>query len=112
LSNIDKITSIIDEYPISYNKGRNFLYDFLINDSIVLELHGDYWHANPETYLADQIIKYPGNLFMTAQEKWDKDMIKENIAIENGFKYICIWEKDIRQTKDLTNLLLTKLNLL
>lgn len=25
-------------------------YDFIIGDKILLEVHGDYWHANPKKY--------------------------------------------------------------
>jgi hypothetical protein len=52
-----------------YNKilHMRFQYDFIINDNILLEVQGDYWHANPEIYNRngdDQTKKklYPYNL--------------------------------------------------
>lgn len=66
-------------------------YDFLLKDfNTVIELHGDFWHGNPEFWgdgkrpLRDhQIMK-----------KLD-DVIKKRIAKENGYEYFEFWEYDI-----------------
>lgn len=60
---------------------------------IVIEINGDYVHANPKYYKSDDIILMPGNKY-TAQEKWDYDAMKKK-KIENvGYKVITIWESD------------------
>jgi len=52
--------------------------DFLINDDIVIECDGDYWHNLPN-------IK-------------EKDKIKDKILIENGFTIFRFWEHEIKKS--------------
>lgn len=70
---------------ILHNKAQ---YDFLINDNIVLEVHGDFWHGNPKVY----------NKLTERQEyKKQRDIEKQKLAEENGYKYLVIWESEIKE---------------
>lgn len=60
---------------------------------IIIEINGDYIHANPQKYQQDDIIKLPGNSY-TAAEKWESDRIKIDKLQELGYKVIVIWESD------------------
>jgi len=73
-------------------QGRNF--DFRVFDRTLIEVNGDFWHANPKKYKADDIINLPANP-VKASELWEKDRKKEEIAKKNGYKVITIWESDI-----------------
>lgn len=73
-------------------------YDFYIHTTkILIEVQGDYWHANPLRYKSTDIIKYPGNVYKTAQQVWDYDKHKRNIAEKWGYILIEIWEDEIRK---------------
>ena len=63
-------------------------YDFLINDDVVLEVHGDFWHGNPEVY---------NTLTERQVYKKQRDIVKQKLAEDNGYRYIVIWESEIKQ---------------
>ena len=58
------------------------------NHKILLEVNGDYWHCNPEIY------KHP--ITDTQKMKICRDVEKQKFALEHGYKYFVIWEKQIR----------------
>jgi len=89
-----KIDDLLKELGINFKysfilAGRQ--YDFLLKDfNAVIEVHGDFWHGNPEFWgegkrcLRDhQIMK-----------KLD-DVVKKRIAKEKGYEYFEFWEYDI-----------------
>lgn len=43
-------------------EGKCFRYDFLINGKIIVELNGDFWHANPQKYKENDILHFPRRL--------------------------------------------------
>jgi very-short-patch-repair endonuclease len=60
---------------------------------IIIEINGDYVHANPKKYTCDEIIRLPGSRY-TASEKWHQDQIKISNLEKLGYKVIVIWESD------------------
>jgi very-short-patch-repair endonuclease len=75
--------------------GKSF--DFLIlGTNIILEINGDYWHANPRKYLSSDSIKYP-NRVITAKDKWEEDKAKTILAEKYGYRVIDIWEDEINK---------------
>ncbi len=75
-------------------------YDIRIkNTNLLIEVNGDYWHANPEIYQADSKIKYPSGIKF-AKEMWQKDLDKTKNANEYNYEVLSIWEKDINNIKD------------
>lgn len=90
-------------YLHEYGKVK-YAYDFrLIDTNILLEINGDYWHANPCKYKAEDLIPYPRNRLILAKDIWDKDSKKTEFAILQGYKVITIWQKDINANKDNIN---------
>jgi G:T-mismatch repair DNA endonuclease (very short patch repair protein) len=69
---------------------RKYQYDFIIGDDILLEVHGDYWHANPNIY---------GNgkkkINETQKFKIKQDKKKKEFAIKYGYRIYYIWESEI-----------------
>ena len=57
---------------------------------ILIEVQGDYWHANPELY---GYGKRPINEIQSA--KIEKDKNKEKFCKEKGFSLFYIWETQI-----------------
>lgn len=64
-------------------------YDFGFKGyKILLEVQGDYWHGNPNLYTSLNSIQ---------TTKQEKDKIKREFAIKNGFKIYYIWEESINK---------------
>ncbi len=84
------------EYIIRHN-GTNYLYDFVdLNQRKIIEFNGVVYHAKPTLYKENDIpIKFKGN-YLTAKDIWEKDKIKANIAIENKFDILIIWEDEYK----------------
>lgn len=80
-------------------KRKGKLYDFLILDKIILEIQGDYWHANPDLYDEHDNIHYIYGT-ITAKDIWERDKEKEKIAIKKGYLVFYLWEKDIKNMND------------
>jgi len=69
-------------------------YDFLVKGTnLIIEMDGDYWHANP--------IKYPkGPINRIQLETIQNDSFKEALAYSRGYKILRIWENDFRNNKE------------
>ena len=67
-----------------------FIYDFVFNDKLI-EINGDYWHCNPKFY--DETF-YNKSKQKTAKELWEIDARKREIAEQNGYKLLVVWEND------------------
>jgi very-short-patch-repair endonuclease len=67
-------------------------YDFKIKDkNILIEIDGDYWHGGPS------LDKH----FFKLEEVKQNDLIKDQLAKDNGFKLIRIWESNIYSQPDI-----------
>ncbi|MFW6246854.1 MAG: DUF7487 domain-containing protein [bacterium] len=110
------IANLLNELSIPYetqffikekNKGWK-LYDFKIkNTNIIIEVNGDYWHANPKIYKQSDVIKYVyGD--KTVEDIWNKDKKKQYLAESKGYVVRYIWEHDIKNLnkKELINYVL------
>lgn len=87
-----------------YNKNDDSFwyreFDFLIeNTHILIEVDGDYWHGNQKFFetLNDYQI-----------ETQKKDKIKENFAINNGYRVLRFWGSEIKKSPDKIKIELTK----
>ena len=69
-------------------------YDFIIGDHInlLLEVNGDYWHANPKFYKASDIMREG----VTAQDIWNRDKKFRDCLNGSKFKVIYLWEYDMK----------------
>lgn len=73
----------------------SYFYDFRIG-KLLIEVNGDYWHANPQVYNQGLEINYPGRGYMKVSEVWKRDAVKREVALNLGFKVLYIWELDIK----------------
>lgn len=70
-------------------------YDFLITGTnIIIEVNGDFWHANPMIYSENDVLNFPNNP-VKAIDLWKKDNINNVYAKSNGYEVITLWEHDI-----------------
>lgn len=104
-SNIEKRVGII-LHDLDINYTHSFYiahrqFDFLLNDiCLILEVNGDYWHANPRLYKKDDVLHFPNGVEKKAERVWLKDTVKCNIAKRRGYKVVYLWEFDINKFSD------------
>lgn len=72
---------------------KNWFYDIRLGDRII-EYNGDFWHANPNKYVAEDVIKFPGCSPKTAKSVWELDEMKIKLAEKNGFVVMVVWESE------------------
>lgn len=78
---------IIFQKEKNFNKGR-FRVDFLLQNKIIIEVQGDYWHGNPKFYSYEKFTN-------TQWQNYYNDWFKKDFFELNGYKIIYIWEYDI-----------------
>jgi hypothetical protein len=78
-----------------------YLYDFKYLNKII-EFNGDVYHGNPTIYKEDDICVNFKDKPLIAKELWKRDRIKTNLAIENGFEILTIWESEYKSNKEIT----------
>jgi len=68
----------------------NKIYDFYIpSENMMIEVDGDYWHANPLIYEGKELNK-------TQARNVKNDKYKDVLAVGNGFKLERVWEYDLK----------------
>ena len=86
---IDNGIPIETEYYLFDKKTNNgFSYDIRYKNKLI-EIQGDYWHANPKFYKANDKIR--SNI---VRDIWKHDKIKNKVAKKFGYEIIYIWESD------------------
>jgi G:T-mismatch repair DNA endonuclease (very short patch repair protein) len=70
---------------------KTYIPDFLINDNIIVEVFGDFWHANPNNYSENDVV-YSN---ITAKQIWERDLLKQMVLEKAGYKVYIIWQDEI-----------------
>lgn len=73
-------------------------YDFAFG-KVILELNGDFFHANPKIYKAEDIITIR-HVPHTAQSIWNDDTVKRRLAESRGYQVVYLWECDMKKMSD------------
>lgn len=79
-----------EKWMYDNNKERSYAYDFEYNHKII-EINGDYWHANPKIYESGFFNKTKN---MYSDEIWLYDKLKIECAKRNGYEVLVVWESD------------------
>lgn len=97
-----RIKDICEKNNISF-KHQFFInrhsYDFKFNKNIILEVQGDFWHANPKIYQENDILCF-GKDKKTAKQIWEKDKNNKLLAEKYGYIVFYLWEKEINTMSD------------
>lgn len=76
-------------------------FDFQVSyTKILIEVNGDFWHANPQRYCAEDTLNMPGGL-VKAFDLWERDKAKRELAESYGYSVVYIWETEINNCDDL-----------
>ena len=77
-------------YDMQYSTEYKFRPDFLLPDyNVVIECHGDYWHANPTIYEYEDL----NHIQLINVEK---DMFKKEYYESKNLKVLIFWENEIQ----------------
>jgi hypothetical protein len=100
------------EYEQQYPVGGKF-FDFY-TEGILVEVNGDYFHANPLYYSSEQMVNFVGSSNpIQASILWQRDELKRLIANASKYDVIYIWENEIDKCKtheQLYNLFIDRMN--
>jgi hypothetical protein len=70
-----------------------YLYDMALSNKII-EYNGDYWHANPAKYDSITYVNKHNNQAFSEIRARDEDKLQ--VAIDNGYSLLTIWESDYK----------------
>lgn len=84
---------------VRFEDGHFYLPDFVFNKKYIIEFKGDYWHANPKFYKADESIKYYGGERL-AKEVWEKDKKREQELRDKTYIIVDVWEGDFKRNPE------------
>lgn len=73
--------------------GNRWVDDLNEKAKVIVEINGDYTHANPKLFGPTDVIRLQGQSF-TAAEKWNLDAIRRHELESYGYKIIVVWESD------------------
>ena len=68
-----------------------YFFDFVVG-KYVIEIHGDYWHCNPELY--------PTPIYRVQRRNMINDAFKRNFIEQHGYQMIVFWENDIKNNRE------------
>lgn len=69
--------------------------DIFIEPDICIFADGDYWHANPSRYKADDEMYLYKKKRITAKEIWEKDINVNNKLVNQRYIVLRFWENEI-----------------
>jgi very-short-patch-repair endonuclease len=68
--------------------------DFYLPEyNLIIEVDGDYWHANPDRFSPDDII---GPKKTSARQIWANDLQREERIKSHGFRVMRIWASSLK----------------
>lgn len=73
--------------------GRFQVDELHLGYGIIIEINGDYVHANPKKYGKDCVICIGSEPYL-AQDKWDRDKRRKEWLERKGYIVLAIWESD------------------
>jgi G:T-mismatch repair DNA endonuclease (very short patch repair protein) len=94
-----RVQNILNEMGVTYT-ANVFLYsynwDLLLRNKKIIEIQGDFWHANPKMYKETDILLTG----LSAGDVWRKDRRKKEKAEKNGYCVYYLWECDLNSISD------------
>lgn len=84
------------------DKGGIWIYDFTDKKrKKIIEYNGDEYHANPKMFEAND-RPHPFRKGNTAKQIWKKDKMKIDVAKNEGYDVLVIWDSEYRKNKQET----------
>jgi very-short-patch-repair endonuclease len=84
------------EFKINNPKGGVYVYDFIdVVSKKIIEYNGDMYHANPKKFKEND-TPHPYRKSKTSIEIWESDKNKLDVANDNGYEVLVIWDSEYR----------------
>ena len=79
--------------------------DLLISPNKIIQVYGDYYHANPNHYAPDDVIKGYRNKSIRAGDIQKKDTRENELMKKQGYEILILWENEFgsRQKPKITH---------
>lgn len=81
---------------ITFESGRYAVVDVLVDDKIVIEVYGDFVHANPKKYPDDYVLRPNHNPDYTAKDRRIQDATVRAQLKRAGYKVNVVWHSDLK----------------
>ena len=91
-----KVATILSSMNIPFEEQvtiDRYKVDFLVDKKYIVECYGDFWHCNPHQYTSSYFNRGKKK---TAEEIWERDTQRKQQFEKMGYKFLCLWETDIR----------------
>ncbi len=91
-----KVATILESLNVPFEQQvaiDRYTVDFLVDKKYIVECYGDFWHCNPHQYTSSYFNRGKKK---TAEEIWKRDMKRKEQFEKMGYKFLCLWESDIR----------------
>jgi very-short-patch-repair endonuclease len=92
----EKVATILESMNVPYESQvviDKYTVDFLIDKKYIVECYGDFWHCNPHQYTSSYFNRGKKK---TAQEIWERDTQRKEQFEKMGYKFLCLWENEIK----------------
>jgi very-short-patch-repair endonuclease len=87
----------LDKLDIKYEKQKHvkrYYCDFFIPEfNLIVEIDGDYWHANPDKFSANDVV---GAKKITAKQIWENDNKKTQDILDSGYSILRYWASELK----------------
>ncbi len=67
---------------------------------LIIEINGNYYHADPSRYQADELIKFGKHTFRRAADIWARDAAKQEHARKLGYCVEVLWDDALKAMTD------------
>lgn len=95
----DKVANFLEEIGLPFQRSKPIrgergtfvaCVDFLLPDNVVLEVQGDYWHANPQVYPS-------GPIHASQRKSVQNDIRKHEELTSLGYLVVYVWEAEVNR---------------
>ena len=91
------VNDILDELLVEYRREKPFEYyavdNYLLNYGLIIEVQGDYWHANP--------LRYTSSLTEAQYRRINRDKAKHSyVKRQYNIEILYLWEGDLIKRRD------------
>lgn len=93
-----KVATILESMNVPFEQQvaiDKYTVDFLVDKKYIVECYGDFWHCNPHQYTSSYFNKGKKK---TAEEIWERDNQRKEYFQKMGYKFLCLWESDIKNS--------------
>jgi very-short-patch-repair endonuclease len=93
-----KVATILESMQVPYEQQvtiDKYTVDFLVDKKYIVECYGDFWHCNPHQYTSSYFNRGKKK---TAEEIWQRDTQRKEQFEKMGYKFLCLWETEIKNS--------------